>query len=108
MGLVDGTEEDVYQRDIVENVGGCDAFLGIVDEPSWGLGWESCEAVRVQKKPSLIVAHVGSRVTRLALGAPAFNPTLEFRRYENMIEDVPRIVAEVFEPVFADVSRPVA
>ncbi|MBI4033469.1 hypothetical protein HY379_00540 [Candidatus Saccharibacteria bacterium] len=98
LGLVAGTEVDVYQKDIVENVGGCDAFLGICDEPSIGLGWELREATALQK-PTLAVAHVDSRVTRLVLGAPAFNPTMAFRRYENMVEDVPKIVAEEFEVV---------
>lgn len=101
LGLVDDTEEDVYQRDIIENVGGCDAFLGIVDEPSFGLGWEMREAT-ILRKPTLAVAHVGSKITRLALGAPAFNPTMKFRRYEDMVEDVPVIVAEEFRPVYAD------
>lgn len=99
LGLVAGNEIDVYQRDIVENVGGCDAFLGVCDEPSIGLGWELREATML-KKPTLAIAHIGSKVTRLVLGAPAFNPTLSFRRYENMVEDVPKIVIEEFAPVF--------
>ncbi len=98
LGLVAGTPEDVYQKDIIENVGGCDAFVGICDEPSIGLGMEIQAATALQK-PTLAVAHVDSRVTRLILGAPAFNPTMAFRRYENMVEDVPRIVAEEFEVV---------
>jgi hypothetical protein len=98
LGTTAGTEIDVYEKDIIENVGGCDAFVGVMDEPSWGLGWETREAV-LQAKPSLLVAHIGSRITRLALGAPHFNPILSFRRYENLVQDVPEIVREEFAEV---------
>lgn len=98
LGLTDGTELDVYQRDIVENVGGCDAFLGIVDEPSLGLGWELREATRL-RKPTLAVAHIGTKVSRVILAAPAFNSTMSFRQYESLVDDVPAIVAEEFEVV---------
>ena len=101
LGLVAGNEEDVYQRDIIENVGGCDAFLGVCDEPSIGLGWELRESI-VLGKPTLGVAHLGSKVTRLVLGAPAFNPNFSFRRYEDMVQDVPELVkVELFRPVEA-------
>lgn len=103
LGLTAGSNEDVYQTDILENVATCSAFVGILDEPSFGLGWEFRDAT-ILKKPSLALAHVGSKITRLALGAPAFNPTMRFRRYENMVEDVPAIVAEEFE-VVCDVIR---
>lgn len=99
LGTTAGTEIDVYQRDIVENVGECDAFLGIVDEPSWGLGWESREAVMLGK-PALLVAHAASKVTRLALGAPHF-VDISFRRYENLVQDVPGIVREEFAHVLS-------
>ena|SRR3989344_3933673 len=98
LGTVKGTEVDVYQKDIIENVGGCDAFLGICDEPSFGLGWEMSEATSLLK-PTLAVAQIDARITRMALGAPAFNPTMVFRRYEDMVEDVPRIIAEEFTVV---------
>lgn len=94
IGTKAGTEVDVYQVDIIDNVGGCDAFLGIMDEPSWGLGWETREAI-MQSKPALLVAHMGSTVTRLALGATHFTD-LRFQRYENMIADVPAIAREEF------------
>jgi hypothetical protein len=105
LGLVAGSAEDVYRKDIIENVGGSKAFLGVCDEPSIGLGWELCEATRLQK-PTLAVAHVGSKVTRMVLGAPAFNPTMTFRRYENMVEDVPAIVLEEFTVVRNSIIRP--
>jgi hypothetical protein len=107
LGLVDGTEIDVYQRDIVENVGGCDAFLGVLDEPSWGLGWE-CREAAMLRKPTLGVAHVGSKITRLALGAPTFNPTFKLRRYEDLVEDVPAIVAEEFTVVRNSLVTPLS
>lgn len=99
LGLTAGDEKDVYQKDIIENVGGCDAFLGVCDEPSIGLGWELSAAVERLRKPSLGVAHTASKITRLILGAPGFNPNFSFRRYENMVEEVPAIVAEEFKVV---------
>lgn len=101
LGLVAGTETDVYRQDIIRNVGGCEAFIGICDEPSTGLGWELSEASRLYK-PSLAVAHAGSKVTRLVLGAPVFNPTLEFRTYENLVDDVPAYADEVFAGVLRE------
>jgi len=103
LGLVAGNEADVYQRDIVDNVGGCDAFLGVCDEPSIGLGYELRESI-VLGKPTLGVAHTDSKITRLILGAPAFNPNFHFRRYDNMVEDVPAIVAEEFAVIRSAVT----
>ena len=80
LGTTAGTAADVYQVDIVNNVGGCDAFLGIMDEPSWGLGYETREAI-LRGKPVLLVAHTDSKVTRLALGTPQFQPSVTFERY---------------------------
>lgn len=105
LGLVAGTAADVYRKDIIENVGGCDAFLGVCDEPSIGLGWEFCEATNL-RKPTLAVAHRNSKVTRMVLGAPAFNPTMSFRRYENMLEEVPAIVLEEFAVVRNSLTKP--
>jgi len=97
LGITAGTEVDVYETDIIRNVGGCDAFVGVMDEPSWGLGWESREAV-MQGKPTLLVAHAASTITRLALGAPHY-VDMSFRRYEDMARDVPEIVREEFAQV---------
>ncbi len=96
LGLTAGTAADVYKQDILTNVSGCDGFVGIVDEPSIGLGWELGLAVGHYHKPSLAVAHVDTRVTRLVIGAPDYNPNLRFRTYRNMAEDIPEIVAEEF------------
>lgn len=103
LGLTNGTAEDVYEQDIVRNVGGCDAFVGICDHPSIGLGWELSTATTLGK-PTLALAHKDTKLTRLILGAPAFNPTMRVIRYEDMIEEVPAIVAEEFG-VVRDVVR---
>ena len=100
LGLTAGTEVDVYQVDILENVRNCDAFVAIADEPSFGLGWETREAVLL-RKPTLLLAHAASKVTRLALGAPHFFPDqhFEFRRYDDMVQEVPMIVNQEFNYV---------
>lgn len=99
LGTTAGTAADVYRVDIIENVGGCDAFVGIADEPSFGLGWEAREAV-LQGKPALLVAQAASMVTRMAIGAPDF-VDISFRRYNDMVADVPGIVREEFAGVLA-------
>ncbi len=97
LGVVAGTAADVYRVDILENVDGCDAFLGICDEPSIGLGWEMGRAALIQK-PVLAVAHADSKVTRMVLGAPDFNQTMEFQRYNDLIQDVPMLVNQILLP----------
>lgn len=97
LGLTKGTAADVYEVDILRNVGGCDAFVGIMDEPSWGLGYETREAL-LQGKPTLLVANEKARITRLALGAAEFTD-LTFRTYQHMVDDVPTILKEEFASV---------
>lgn len=97
LGLTAGTAADVYRQDIIVNVGTCDAFIGICDEPSTGLGWELSTAVR-KWKPTLATAQVGTKITRLVEGAPSFNPTMTLMTYENMSEDIPRMAAELLLP----------
>jgi hypothetical protein len=97
LGVTLGNEADVYRRDIIENVHGCDAFLAVLDEPATALGYELSEANHLDK-PVLAVAHTDSKVSRLILGAAGFNSNMAFRRYESLLEDVPRFVAEEFEP----------
>ena len=99
LGITAGGRGDVYQKDIIENVGSCDAFLAVMDERSWGLGFETRDAL-LNDKPSLMVARTGGRVTRLALDAVVFFPgQLDFKQYDSMVEDVPGIVREHFQHV---------
>jgi nucleoside 2-deoxyribosyltransferase len=87
VGLVNGTEEDVYNWDIGHCVKDCDALIAICDEPSIGLGWEMATAVRLGK-PVLALAHQTAKVTRLVLGAAVAESNLEFVRYEDLNEAV--------------------
>jgi hypothetical protein len=95
IGLVKGTPKDVYEWDLRHCVGGCDAFVGICDYPSLGLGWELSEAVRLGK-PALAVAHADSKITRLVIGAAEVEPNLTFARYTSLVDDVPRLIKEHF------------
>jgi hypothetical protein len=99
LGLVAGTAADVYQRDIIENVGSCDAFVAIADEPSIGLGYELAIAVEQHQKPVLATAHVNSKVTRMLLGAAEIHPNMAFEPYEDMIADVPGLIRMQFASV---------
>ena len=99
LGLVAGSAEDVYIRDIVENVGGCDAFVAIADEPSGGLGYELGTAAELHRIPTLITAHIGAVVNRVYLGSAKYNPHVAFVPYEDMVADVPGIVRAQFAHV---------
>lgn len=92
LGLTDGAAIDVYRRDIIENVGGCDAFVAIADEPSIGLGYEIAIAVEQLHKPVLVVAHVDTKLTRMIHGATSMHPNMAFVTYSDMVIDVPRLV----------------
>lgn len=100
LGTTAGTAADVYQRDIIENVGTCDALLAIADEPSFGLGWETREAIMLGK-PVVAVAHENSRVTRMLLGATHYFPNLRFQTYQDMIRDVPGILESELKEISA-------
>jgi len=91
VGLVNGTPKDVYEWDIGHCVKNCDALIAICDEPSIGLGYEICEAVRLGK-PVLAVAHEDTRVTRLVHGAADVEPNITFASYRELIADVPPLV----------------
>ncbi|MDB5166034.1 MAG: hypothetical protein JWM37_106 [Candidatus Saccharibacteria bacterium] len=95
VGLTAGTSGDVYNWDIGHCVADCDMFVAVCDYPAIGLGWELAEATRLGK-PTLGVAHVDSRVTRLVLGAAEVLPTFTFERYEGMVADVPELVVARF------------
>ena len=101
LGLTAGTAADVYRRDIVENVGGCDAFIAVADEPSIGLGYELAMATEKYRKPVLATAHVGSKITRMLLGAAEVHENMLYRPYENMINDVPEIARDVFADILS-------
>jgi nucleoside 2-deoxyribosyltransferase len=94
VGLVNGTAEEVYKWDIGHCVGECDAFIGICDYPSIGLGWELGEAIRLGK-PSFAVAHKDSKITRMVLGAAEVEPNLKFERYTDLLRDVPSLVSHL-------------
>lgn len=84
LGLTHGTARDVYEHDIHNCVGKCDFFLAICDLPSIGLGYELGTAVEKHGIPTLAVAHVDSKVTRLVLGVS--HPLFHFERYGEMAE----------------------
>lgn len=100
LGLVGGTPADVYKQDIITNVGTCDAFVGIIDEPSWGLGYETSKAGD-RGVPVMLAHHVDSKVTRLALGAEVYVPNLIVVQYQDMASDVPELARERLLPLLA-------
>jgi hypothetical protein len=104
VGLVNGTPRDVYEWDIGHCVGTCDAFIGICDEPSIGLGYELCEAVRLGK-PALTVAHADTRVTRLLHGAAEVEANLTFATYTDLVQDVPPLVEKLLIDAAAASNR---
>lgn len=91
IGLVNGTSADVYNWDIGECVANCAAFVAICDFPSLGLGFEMDRAITL-KKPVLAVAHTDAQITRLVIGAAEVEPKMQFKRYNNLVTDVPDLV----------------
>ena len=91
---------EVYKWDIHRCVAGCDLLLAICDEPSIGLGYEMATQVEKHRKPVLAVAHTNSLVTALVLDPQ--QPGYEFRRYQNLLTDVPELVIERLERMEAE------
>ena len=81
VGLENGTARDVYHHDINDCVRGCDLFVAICDQASIGLGHELAVQVEDRKMPTLGVAQVDSKITRLVLGID--QPNFEFVRYRD-------------------------
>src|SRR3989344_3155450 len=86
-----GTPKDIYEHDILQCVRRCDAFIGICDYPSTGLGYEFSEAIRLYV-PVLALAHADSKVTRLIRGAAQVEPNFRFKRYKVLNKDALVIV----------------
>lgn len=89
IGLTKGTAEDVYRWDVHECVAKCDMFVAICDFPSIGLGYELGVAVEKLNKPTLALAHSGSKLSRLLLGINL--PHYKLVRYETT-EQIPMLV----------------
>lgn len=58
-----------------------EVFVANCGDPSTALGWELAAATE-QRKPTLAIAPVDARVTRLVLGAADVIPHMSFERYE--------------------------
>lgn len=84
LGLVDGTEQDVYRWDIHECVGKCDIFIAFCDLPSIGLGYELGTAIEKLETPTLMLAQTDAKVTRLVIGVD--QPHATFSRYESLAD----------------------
>jgi hypothetical protein len=97
VGLSGGRSSDecrqVYVHDIRNCVGRAHVVLGICDWPSIGLGWELGAAVEARGIPTLAVAQRGRNVTRLILGVD--HPRFRFREYDNLVHDVPPMLASM-------------
>ena len=94
IGLINGTEQDVYNHDINVCVRGCDLFVGICDMASIGLGYELSVQIEDRKMPALAVAQTDSKVTRLVLGID--KPHFEFQRYKDF-DDLYNIIIKKLE-----------
>jgi len=83
---------DVYIHDIKGCVCNSDLLVAICDYPSTGLGWELAMQTEKRKKPVLAVAHKETKVTKLILDPR--RKGYEFKRYDNLVEDVYSFVVE--------------
>lgn len=81
---------DVYVHDINKCVRKCDLLVAICDHPSIGLGYEMATQGEARRKPILAVAHKDTKITKLILDTRT--PGFEFKRYENLVEGVYRLI----------------
>jgi len=97
LGLTAGTPRDVFDKDIRENVGTCDFMLAVCDHPSIGVGIELAFAAALHQKPVLVVTRKGKRLTRIIPGMASFYPQIKIEIYEDMIRDVPNLLAKTLD-----------
>lgn len=85
IGLEKGTEKDVYIHDLA-CVDTCDAFVALCDYPAIGLGVEIERALEISKKPTLLLAHQDTHITRLLVGASQVHHMCTLQRYAHREE----------------------
>ncbi len=79
-----GTPRDVYLNDIHNAVERCDFMVAEVSYPSLGLGFEIATMVEKLRKPVLLCAKEGMKVSRLIQGAAGpENPNCTFVWYRD-------------------------
>lgn len=96
LGLVSGSNEDVYMWDIHECIEKCDVFVAIVDYPAIGLGYELGTAIEKLSKPTLALAHENAKISRLILGIN--HPNYKLVRYESITE-IPTLIKQFVESI---------
>lgn len=102
LGLGVGDPGDVWQRDIIDNVDTCHLMLAVCDYPSIGLGMEILEAGKIRSVPVLAVSTAGKNLTRMVAGMSKFHPNLKIGVYNNLLEDVPKLLAKFTDAAAED------
>ena len=97
LGLGPAEPGQVYEQDIINNVNSCEAFVAIIDEPSWGVGYE-CAKADARGIPVMLAHHVDSKITRLATDAPLWVRNVIVVQYVDMASDVPELAREHLMP----------
>lgn len=107
LGLTAGTAEDVFQRDINENVANCDLLLIVGDHASWGAAIELTFGTAIHKKPVLFVRK-NRKLTRIIPGMASFFPNLRYEFYDDLLRDVPLLLyKKIQDERIGDISRTV-
>ncbi|MDB5175397.1 MAG: hypothetical protein JWM81_255 [Candidatus Saccharibacteria bacterium] len=77
---------------------GCDAFVGVLKEPGYGLGAYAVQAAELPDMPSLILIPEGGSLPELALEGPYFYPqsvgAYTLAKYSALAVDLQAQVAE--------------
>lgn len=97
LGLGPAEPGQVYEQDIVKNVNSCEAFVAIIDEPSWGVGYE-CAKADARGIPVMLAHHADSKITRLATDTPLWVPNVVVVEYVDMVADIPELAREHLMP----------
>ncbi len=102
LGLVAGDAGDVFRKDIIENTGSCNFLLVVGDHPSWGAAMELTVATMMHKKPVLFVIKQSKKLSRIIPGAAEFFPNLKVKYYQDLLQDVPKLVRAFVEEAKED------
>ncbi len=103
VGLMAGSDTDVYVHDIRKCEKGADIFLAEVSYPGTGLGWELGTAVEGRSIPVLMVKKRNKKVSRLITGAckaRGNKSRTNFYEYDDILEVVPllkRLIKKVIK-----------
>lgn len=106
--------EIIYKVDIIDGVGNAYVVLGDLSYPSSGLGGELGIAIREHKVRTMMFARKKiidaegeekeNIVSKLWVGAPAYNPHASFQWYEKNIEEMFDVIVSELKKIHSELN----